>query len=137
MAVVKFQIGKADSSSTPSSPVIDSGDYYVFTINPRTWEGSWDGGVMLHTISGKPRVSTTQLPDEVITLDWQKVTATEKKDECDYYFLLNEKLVLIDDQSVAREVVVVPGSYRASRRRSVYGELESYTVQVQLRILHT
>ena len=128
----KFIVGLAAAASTKDSPILDEDDYYEFFINPETWDGSYQGGVLSTTISGAPRVSTTQLPTDAITIRWPYLTATVKRTKCDYYFLLNKKLILIDDQRYMMEVVVNPGSYVYSRRRSIKGEPESYQVQVQL-----
>lgn len=131
----KFIIGLADSTSTPSTPVLDETDYHEYSINPDALDGSWQGGVMSTTISGNPRVSTTQVPKSSISLNWPKISANTKRAINDYYFLLNTKLILIDDQRYMYEVVVVPNSYKFSRRRSTKSEAESYSCQLQMMLL--
>lgn len=132
MSFRRFAVGAATSASTPTSPVIDTSDYYVFSVNPSVMDGQHAGGQLITTLAGAPRVTTTQTPLETFALRWQKISSTAKKDETDDYFNRNTKLVLINDQNYAWEVVIVPGSYRANRRRSVAGTAESYTCEVSI-----
>lgn len=131
-AFYRFIIGTASTTSTPDSPKIHATDFYEFAINPVSWDGSYNGGTLVTTISGSPRVSTTQVPKDTINISWPKLTSTAKRTYCDYYFLMNKKLILIDDQRYMYEVVVAPSSYKYARRRSTNSEVESYTVKVML-----
>lgn len=132
MSFRRMAVGSADSSSATNDPVISTTDNHVFTINPTVMNQQFVGGQLVRTLSGSPRVTTTQTPLETFALRWSKIPATTKKDELDRYFNRNTKLVFINDQNYAWEVIVVPGSYRANRRRSTKDEPESYDCEITL-----
>lgn len=133
MSVTKFQLGRPASNSTPATPVM-GGPSMTFTINPNTWEETLSGGSMKQVISGNPRLSTTQIPKRMFTINWMKLSELEKQ-ALDGYISLCTTLVLKDDTGTYYEVVTVPGSYRSGRRRSIKDELVSWTASVQFMIL--
>ena len=134
MAFYKFKFGTASSSSTPSVPAFGSFTF-TCTINPREQENTTEGGTVVTPLMGLPRVSTLNLPLERVSFYWQKVSASEKNTSMDYYFNLNQKLVMRNDQNDMFEILVIPGSYRTRRRRSTKAEQESYEVEISFMIL--
>ena len=132
MAFRKFAIGAAQSSSEATDPVISTTDFHLFTINPASMNQQHTRGQLVRVLSGAPRVTTTQTPVEQFSLRWQKISSATKQDEMDDYFLRSTKLVFINDQNYAWEVIVVPNSYKANRRRSSKSDVETYECEVTL-----
>lgn len=137
MAYSKFKIGLPSSSSTPQTPVLSTtpSDYIQFDINPRSWEEDLQGGNMTTTLSGNPKVSTTRVGNKHVSLNFQKMSDS-KKESLSNFINQNTTLVVVDDSGNTFEIVVVPGSFRCSRKRSTFFEQVSWEVNIQVVVLN-
>lgn len=137
MPVTKFKIGLPDSTSTPQNPVLSSitSEYMTFQINPRTWDEDLQGGNIVYTLSGNPKVSSTRVGHNNVSLNFQKMTDTQKQ-LLDAFINRNTTLVLVDDSSSSYEIVIVPGSYRKNRRRTTFLEQVTWEISLQVIVLN-
>lgn len=137
MSVTKFKLGLPASTSTPQNPVLSStgSEYMTFQINPRTWDEDLQGGSIVYTLSGNPKVSTTRVGHNNVSLNFQKMTDAQKQ-SLDNFINMNTTLVLVDDSSNSYEIVINPGSYRKNRRRSTFSEQVTWEVSLQIIVLN-